>query len=73
MQKSFIKELNEPQENAKSTRMYKKKNFMISITIRPKDIWRGPKYGFTEKMYTNFKELVKWNNTNENTIKLYLL
>lgn len=37
--------------------MYKKKNFMMSITIRPNEICKGPKYGFTEKMYTSFKEL----------------
>lgn len=48
---------NLPQENANNTKTYKKKNFMISITIRDSDTCRGPRWGFTEKIYTNFNEL----------------
>lgn len=33
------------------------KNFMISTTILDNDTCSGPKCGFTENMYTSFKEL----------------
>lgn len=39
-----------PHENAKSTNTYKKKNFMISITILDNETCNGPKCGFTEKI-----------------------
>jgi hypothetical protein len=46
-----------PHENANNTRTYKKKNFIMSITMRDSDTCSGPKCGFTENMYTSFKEL----------------
>lgn len=46
-----------PQEKAKTTRMQRRKNFIMSITIRPNEICSGPRYGLTENMYTSFKEL----------------
>lgn len=39
-----------PELNANSTSTYRKKNFMISITIRDNDTWSGPRCGFTENM-----------------------
>lgn len=48
-----------PHEKAKSTSMYRKKNFMMSMTIRDKETCSGPRWGLTEKMYTNLSELQK--------------
>lgn len=46
-----------PLLNANNTKTYKKKNLIISITIRDSDTCSGPKCGFTENIWTSFNEL----------------
>lgn len=36
-----------------------KKNLIMSIIILPREIWSGPRWGFTLNMWTNFKKLEK--------------
>lgn len=60
-----------PQEKANNTKTYKKKNFIISITILDKETCSGPRCGFTEKMYTSFKELQQGNNIIKYSTKFF--
>lgn len=39
-----------PLLKANRTSTYKKKNFMMSVTMRDNDTCKGPRCGFTEKM-----------------------